>query len=33
MSLEEIYYVSQVVAAAAIIGSLIYLAVQTQRAR
>ena len=31
MSLEQVYYVSQVVAAAAIIGSLIYLAVQTQQ--
>ena len=31
MSLEEVYYVSQVVAAVAIIGSLIYLGVQTQQ--
>jgi len=31
MSLEQVYYVSQVVAAAAIIGTLIYLAVQTQQ--
>jgi len=31
MSLEQVYYVSQVVAAVAIIGSLIYLGVQTQQ--
>jgi len=32
MTLEEIYYISQVIAAAAVIASLIYLAVQTRQA-
>jgi hypothetical protein len=32
MTLEEIYYISQVVAAAAVIASLIYLAIQTRQA-